>query len=250
MIEIRVTTYRNDNGTYFAVQGGKTVRGRWKTATLPVRAEKLFCIEERMTSNERGEYEKARERTKVEAEQYAEAWRKRSDITAAMALPPTPHINKDWEDDPNLHELQERIEALKNADGEQATLNNFDARTDFDRDYTQFHARRIATLVKAIRQGKGIQPVSLDITYGLPFQRYSGGHGCSYIDNGHHRIAALQYEGFKVFPAYAQGVTSEIKKVQLVKRNPVCKTCGRNTQAPLFDGCMTPNCPRGFTPCY
>lgn len=28
-----------------------------------------------------------------------------------------------------------------------------------------------------------------------------------------------------------------------------CKTCSRNTKAPLFDGCMTPNCPRGYQPC-
>jgi hypothetical protein len=33
------------------------------------------------------------------------------------------------------------------------------------------------------------------------------------------------------------------------KPNPWCSTCRRNTAAPLFDGCMLANCPRGFEPC-
>lgn len=28
-----------------------------------------------------------------------------------------------------------------------------------------------------------------------------------------------------------------------------CSTCERDTQSPMFDGCMLPKCPRGFGPC-
>jgi len=33
------------------------------------------------------------------------------------------------------------------------------------------------------------------------------------------------------------------------RRDQVCSTCNRDTKAPLFDGCMTENCPRGYKPC-
>ena len=43
----------------------------------------------------------------------------------------------------------------------------------------------------------------------------------------------------------------EIVPFQLkeIKPSPICKQCKRNTQAPLFDGCMSANCPLGFEPC-
>jgi hypothetical protein len=34
------------------------------------------------------------------------------------------------------------------------------------------------------------------------------------------------------------------------KAPALCKTCGRNTKAPFFDGCMMANCPRGYQPCF
>lgn len=37
--------------------------------------------------------------------------------------------------------------------------------------------------------------------------------------------------------------------LQRRKRMPICEKCGRNTRAPLFDGCMLRACPRGFKPC-
>ena len=73
--EIRVVPYSNDSGSYWVVQKGRMVNGRWKTKNLPVRAEKLFCIEQNMTSNEAGEYEAARKRVKLIAEQCAMEWR-------------------------------------------------------------------------------------------------------------------------------------------------------------------------------
>lgn len=35
------------------------------------------------------------------------------------------------------------------------------------------------------------------------------------------------------------------------KKKPLsfCNVCNRDTKSPLFDGCATPNCPRGFKPC-
>ncbi len=85
IMQIRVTTYQNDNGTYYVVQVGSIINGRWKTGGGSLmRAEKLFCIEEEMKSPSdcclSREYKAAKVRTKIKAEVYAAEWAKKLGI--------------------------------------------------------------------------------------------------------------------------------------------------------------------------
>jgi hypothetical protein len=45
-LQVRVVSYRNLNGSYYSVQTGRIVKGRWKTLGGSMfRQEKLFCRE-------------------------------------------------------------------------------------------------------------------------------------------------------------------------------------------------------------
>lgn len=74
-----------------------------------------------------------------------------------------------------------------------------------NQNWNEFHARRIKALAQIIQNGQKIDPVIIDI----------GGLERSGIIDGHHRIRALQYLNFKVFPVCLQGLTSEIKKIMV-----------------------------------
>jgi autonomous glycyl radical cofactor GrcA len=53
-------------------------------------------------------------------------------------------------------------------------------------------------------------------------------------------------------PDKVRGKTLDRKHLKVIKRETVekmCTTCDRDLNAPLFDGCMCPECPHGFEPC-
>lgn len=63
-------------------------------------------------------------------------------------------------------------------------------------------------------------------------------------EDGERVLQVDTYIGWQDVPDVRETTLKDFKAV-----NPVCEECHRNTQAPLFDGCMTPNCPRGYEPC-
>jgi hypothetical protein len=76
-MEIRVTKYQNDNGSYYVAQMGYMSRGRWKTTSMGMRHEVLFCIEEHMTEDSPAGYKAACKITKQIAKEYAIQWREK-----------------------------------------------------------------------------------------------------------------------------------------------------------------------------
>jgi len=87
-------------------------------------------------------------------------------------------IEKEWQDDITLYETKMVPDSIK-------------------------HAIRIAALVEAIRDGKGIDPVAFDTYAHL---------SPSCIYDGNHRIRALQYLKFDFFPANLSGLVTELNK--------------------------------------
>ena len=94
--------------------------------------------------------------------------------------------NIDWEDDTYLDNYNELDGLMK-------------------------HAFRVAAIIKALKNGGLVKPVSIDIT--------GKQDCCSCVSNGHHRIRALQYQLFDFFPAYCSGYVDEIKKIRMKNFN-------------------------------
>lgn len=62
------------------------------------------------------------------------------------------------------------------------------------------HSLRIAMLIKLIKEGRKISPVSIDT--------YARSMSCL---EGHHRLLALKYLGYTTFPAYLSGNIDELE---------------------------------------
>ena len=76
-----------------------------------------------------------------------------------------------------------------------SSKNYEDAYTNKDK-----HVLRIAKLIKEIQSGNPITPISMF------FDERSFAHDIkNYVEDGNHRIRALQYLGYDYFPAYIYG---------------------------------------------
>lgn len=96
-------------------------------------------------------------------------------------------------------------------------LKNDLSNVDVSRDWTNYndgyehsgtdknkHAKRIAKLVQELKQNKPLKPVS------MYFDERSYIHDIyNYIEDGNHRIRALQYLKYSGYPAYIHGGHSE-----------------------------------------